>query len=229
MVPRSHPVLVCALRLECASSIQIKPGREADVNCQRKWETNDNWFVIQPKYLFHKFIHTTGIRFSVGVKKKVELRKKGRFSEGKTRGIGEWEGGANRINSISPCWRNFKSPRVLQNLVFLPQPGLLWGRCHFLTFCICSGTTWAKLTPPQFSVPRSPAESFLFPPQSPKPAPTVLGYPHPSCLLPLGQGFSPRWGSPGLFQSETAFLFSFFKKEGGSGVKGWPSIRVVVL
>lgn len=64
--------------------LQTKPGWEANVNSQRKRKTNDNWFRIQPKYLFHEFslLLASG---SLWVWKEEELRKKGKFAEEKTK------------------------------------------------------------------------------------------------------------------------------------------------
>lgn len=115
----SHPRFGSCTRAGlCIPPLQKKPGRETDVNSQRKWKTNDNWFVIQPKYLFHKFFSLLESS-SLWVWKGEELRKKGRFAEEKTKGSGEWGAGEkSKQHYISVCWRRFRSPSLLQNLVF---------------------------------------------------------------------------------------------------------------
>lgn len=87
----------CAKGWSVRFPLRTNPGREADANRERKWKTNDNWFVIGPKYLFPKFssLLESG---SLWVWKEELLGKKGRFAEEKTKGRGEgggWE--ADRI------------------------------------------------------------------------------------------------------------------------------------
>lgn len=84
----------------------------------RKWKTNSNGVVIQPKYLFHKFSSTTGIGFSVGVNKR-GAEKEGKISEEKTRGSGEWGGGVGFAEGISNL------PNYYRIWFFLPRLGVL--------------------------------------------------------------------------------------------------------
>lgn len=141
--------------------LQRKPGREADVNSQRKWKTNDNWFVIQQKYLFHKFFSLLESH-SPWVWKEEELRKKGRFAEEKTK-WSLWRGRANRITLqpaeeaqiAQPSAESGSSHTARIALRMLPFPDIL---------CLL----WrqpTELTPAYFSGSFPPGVTFLFPPQ----------------------------------------------------------------
>lgn len=150
-------------------------------------------------------------------KKKEELRKKGRFWEEKTKGSGEWEGGANRVTfrlreDFQISQTTAESGLSSHVLVRFENVAIFWRRASAL------GTAWAKLTPPHFSRPHSPAASFLFASSVPRPSRLQpMGYPHPSCLPVSGQ--DSQIEHPSLFQLETVLLFLFFKKEVSSRVK----------
>lgn len=183
--------------------LQRKPGREADVNSQRKWKTNDNWFVIQQKYLFHKFFSLLESH-SLWVWKEEELRKKGRFAEEKTK-WSLWRGRANRITLrpaeeaqiAGPSAESGSSHTARIALRMLPFPAIL---CLF----------WrqpTELTPAHFSGSFPPGVTFLFPSQLCIEALAALWL--ATLLLPP----RPRSDNPSPSQSETAFLFK--KKKGG--------------
>lgn len=223
-VPWSHPILVHAFRLATVSPLQGKPGRKADVNCQGM-ETNDNWVVIQPKYLFHGFFCTTRIRFSVGVKKKKRIWERREGFRGENKGSGKWGGGA------GVCRRKLESlPTIAESSfsshshVCFEDVAISW---HFAAVL---GTAWAKLTPPHFSEPQA-SESFLLPPQSLKPSCLPpFGLPTPFLPPSSGQDSSPQIGqSQAVPIGDLLFNFHFFKRRMVRGEEGPPSIAVVVL
>lgn len=175
-------------RLATVSPLQRKPGREADVNCQ-EMGTDDNWVVIQPKYLFHGFFCATRIRFSVCVKKKRGTEREGKASEEKTKEV-EWGGGA------GVCSRKFESPTIAESSlssyshVCFADVAISW---HFAAVL---GTAWAKRTPPHFSEPQASESFLLSPPPPPPPNPAACSPWVAHTLLPpqLGTTLQSQMG-----------------------------------